>query len=128
MRAVSNVARACGLALLVAGCATTSTQPRELTVADMDFVNAAGEPEALDLARYFPDVAVRREVSGRASIRCSVMSDRTLHDCAVISESPPGFRFGEQTIRVASRMRVKPGLVIAPGQSASIAINWIWPH
>ncbi|HTX50398.1 MAG TPA: energy transducer TonB, partial [Caulobacteraceae bacterium] len=49
----------------------------------------------------YPDRALKAGVSGFAVIRCDAKPDDHLDDCAVDEESPPGFDFGEATLRLA---------------------------
>ena len=93
----------------------------------MRYVDEAGQPVDLDLSRYFPDAAVRMEVSGRAVVRCRVETDRTLQGCEAVTESPVGYRFLDQTLRVIAHMRVRPEVPVTAGQTALIAMNWRLP-
>jgi protein TonB len=111
----------------LAGCATAPATP-ELTAADLFTADAAGQPAELDLSTYYPDVAMRKEVTGRAVVRCDISQDRTLQNCRIVEESPPGLRFGDATIRVAARMRVKPEVAVTFGQTALVRINWTLPR
>jgi protein TonB len=111
----------------LASCATTGGA-RELTFADLLYVDTAGQPAPLDLARFYPDAAMRMEMDGRAVVRCQVMQDRTLQSCLVVSESPPGYRFGNATVRVASRLRAKPEVEITDGQTALLSVGWTIPR
>jgi protein TonB len=48
------------------------------------------------------------EVEGRAAIRCTVTVKGTMTNCVVVSESPAGYGFGDQTIKASRRWKMKP--------------------
>src|SRR5579875_3481227 len=56
-----------------------------------------------DIQYFYPERAMRLGVSGEASVRCRVQNDGSLIDCAVVSETPPGFGFGVASTRAAQR-------------------------
>jgi protein TonB len=64
-------------------------------------------PDGNDFARYYPERARDRDVEGSATIECIVGADGRL-SCTVTSEDPPGFGFGEATLRVARHFRIAP--------------------
>jgi len=66
------------------------------------------KPSGDDVARYYPDRALRQEVDGRATISCSVKANGTVTGCVVVSESPEGYGFGDAAIKLSSRFRMKP--------------------
>jgi len=50
--------------------------------------------------RFYPAEAVEQEVSGSAEVECEVGPDLRPLNCTVVAETPPGFRFGAQTLRM----------------------------
>lgn len=60
-----------------------------------------------DLARYYPARALARGVEGRAVLECLVDTSGAL-DCRVISETPPGWGFGEAARRISRDYRMQP--------------------
>lgn len=62
-----------------------------------------------DLARYYPRRAVRMNVEGSATLDCRVAVDGRL-TCAVISETPPDWGFGEAAQRIAREYRMVPAM------------------
>ena len=68
----------------------------------------ARKPSGDDMARYYPDRAQRMEVSGRATISCTVTAKGTLEGCSVVSESPADMGFGDAAIRLSRLFRMKP--------------------
>lgn len=71
----------------------------------------AGVPFAanssLEFSRFYPQRALERELEGQAILGCFVRPELTLQ-CGVISETPPGWGFGEAAQRVFQRARVEP--------------------
>ncbi|MDQ0464580.1 TonB family protein [Caulobacter ginsengisoli] len=68
----------------------------------------AALPSPDDIARYYPEHAMRNSISGRAVIGCFVSAEGLLTNCKVISESPPGEDFGAAAVRMAPAFRMKP--------------------
>ena len=68
----------------------------------------AALPSPDDIARYYPEHAMRNGISGRAVIGCLVSAEGLLTNCEVISESPPGEDFGAAAVRMAPAFRMKP--------------------
>ena len=66
------------------------------------------KPSGDDVARYYPDRALRREISGRATISCTVRANGTVTGCSVVSEDPADYGFGDAAIKLSSRFRMKP--------------------
>ena len=65
-------------------------------------------PSAEDMARYYPDSAQRRGVSGAATLNCVVAVNGTVRDCAVVSETPAEEGFGKAALKVSRFFRMKP--------------------
>lgn len=63
------------------------------------------QPDARDFARLYPREALRRGLSGRATLNCVVNESYRL-DCEVENEDPPGVGFGAATLRIAEKFRV----------------------
>jgi protein TonB len=51
------------------------------------------------MARYYPDRAQRMEVSGKATISCTVTAKGTLESCSVVSENPADMGFGDAALK-----------------------------
>lgn len=60
------------------------------------------------MARYYPDRAQRMEVSGKATISCTVTAKGTLEACFVVSESPADMGFGDAALNLSRLFRMKP--------------------
>ena len=65
------------------------------------FAGAAGAEDPLSGA---PQPGAR----GMALINCKVSDDRSLTDCRLIKESPPGAGFGAMALRMANLLRLSP--------------------
>jgi TonB family protein len=89
-----------------------STQLAALT-APTDFIPTVVNPQWVrqprDLARYYPERALRREVEGRVVLDCGV-SIRGALDCAVVSETPANWGFGEAALRISRDYQMVPAM------------------
>jgi len=66
------------------------------------------KPTGEELARAYPERALRRSVEGSASLTCAVTAAGAVRDCRVISESPGDFGFGEAALKLARYFRMSP--------------------
>jgi TonB family protein len=85
------------------------------------------KPDASTFARLYPGRASVAGVQGRVVVDCEVEVDGTLGDCQVLSEDPPGWGFGDATIKAAKSFRMRPQTRDgAPqgGARTKIPINW----
>jgi TonB family protein len=62
-----------------------------------------------DLARYYPERALRREIEGRVVLDCSV-SVRGELDCAVASETPANWGFGAAALAISRDYQMVPAM------------------
>lgn len=70
-------------------------------------------------AEFYPDRAQRLGVAGAAVISCTVAAGGALTDCSIKTESPAGFEFGAQALKMSAYMRMpangtKPGPIDIP--------------
>lgn len=83
-------------------------------------------PSGQDYARLYPQRAMDAGVSGRVTLDCLVDGNGSL-SCAVLSEEPPGYGFGDATIRLSRNFRMAPrttdGRSTAGGR-VRIPITW----
>jgi len=88
------------------------------------------QPDGDDYVRYYPDRASQREQEGRVTIDCIVAGDGRLA-CHVTSEDPPGWGFGEASLRVSRHFRVAPqtqdGTPTSGGRFRR-TIRWVLPE
>lgn len=85
--------------------APPAPQPKVITRA-----NWLKLPSADDMARYYPESAQRRGLSGSATINCVVAINGTVRDCSVLSETPADEGFGAAAIKVSRFFKMKPQL------------------
>jgi protein TonB len=65
-------------------------------------------PDGRDLARVYPDRAVRLGIEGAASLSCVVAANGTVRDCSAVSETPAGEGFGAAALKLAPLFRMSP--------------------
>ena len=68
----------------------------------------ARKPSGEDIARYYPDRAMRMNVEGRVTLSCSVTAKGTLDGCSVVSEDPADQDFGAAAMRMTKLFKMKP--------------------
>jgi protein TonB len=64
-------------------------------------------PNAAQFAQYYPDRALEREQEGRVVLDCVVAADGRI-SCAVSSEDPSGWGFGDAALRISRFFRMAP--------------------
>lgn len=103
--------------------------PQPPTPAVLTGVTWLEQPDARDYARYYPERAQEREVEGRATVECLVDASGRL-SCTITSEDPPGYGFGEATLRVSRHFRVaaatRDGQATTGGRIRR-TIRWVLP-
>jgi protein TonB len=82
-------------------------------------------PTAADMAKYYPEKALDVGKEGGAVLRCIVKKDRSLANCAVASETPEGFGFGDAALQVSKLFRMKSAA--KPGSRITIPIQFQTP-
>lgn len=106
--------------------APTAQTPSTITQADW-----LRKPTAEDLARYYPDQAVRTNQSGRVIFECSAEKDGSLANCRVLEESPQGMGFGDAALKLAALFKMRPmtkdGVPVAGG-TIRIPIRFLLPE
>lgn len=66
------------------------------------------KPSGDEMARYYPDSAVRRGISGLATLSCSVTASGTVRDCQVVGETPQTAGFGAAALKLAKLFKMAP--------------------
>jgi protein TonB len=66
-------------------------------------------PNGRDYERYYPARALERGQGGRVILDCVVAADGRIN-CAVASEDPPGWSFGEAAVRISRSFQMSPRL------------------
>ena len=57
-------------------------------------------PDAATLTDYYPPRALDNEMEGSASVQCTVLDSAGHVHCTVVAESPKGYGFGQQTVKM----------------------------
>ena len=65
-------------------------------------------PSPDELARAYPDRAVRRGITGQATLSCLVTAAGAVRDCRVANETPAGQGFGEAALKLTRYFRMSP--------------------
>ena len=63
-------------------------------------------PNPDQLQRFYPERAQRENVGG--SVKCALSPQAVLHDCRVLSETPPGMGFGEAALKTTQLFQMAP--------------------
>ena len=58
-------------------------------------------PSGDDMRRYYPDLAERKGVEGRATIKCRINLRGTLEQCRIMAEVPTSLGFGQAAVAMA---------------------------
>ncbi len=69
------------------------------------------KPDGDDMARFYPDRAVRMEIEGRAVIACQVTDAGAVSACRVTSETPADMGFGAAALKLARYFKMSPQTV-----------------
>lgn len=86
----------------------TVTPPRDRVVVKPTWLR---RPTPEEMARAYPDRAVRRGLGGLAMLSCSVTATGGVRDCRVVEETPGDVGFGEAALKLASSFRMVPQTV-----------------
>jgi protein TonB len=65
-------------------------------------------PTTDDMAKVYPEKALRRKISGVAVIDCGVTTEGDLADCALSSETPVNYDFGYAALKLAPLFNLEP--------------------
>lgn len=68
-------------------------------------------PGADEMARFYPDRAMRLGVTGSATIACQVTAAGAVTPCRVVSETPEDYGFGAAALKLARYFRMSPQTV-----------------
>lgn len=92
-----------GLASAVEAAAAVCAREPLVSVAAPGLPTRHNDP---DLARYYPERALRAGAQGRAVIECDVLDER-LSGCTAVSAAPPDLDFSGAALRIAQGFRAR---------------------
>jgi protein TonB len=91
---------------------------------------AASAAAAAPPLRYYPELAQKLGVEGDVTMACIATAEGRLQGCKIVSETPPGYGFGQTALDLAPSFKlnaaaggepVRPGKVVVP-------LNFRLPH
>jgi periplasmic protein TonB len=112
----------------------TGTTPTEAvpagppTITNPDWVR---KPSGEALMRAYPERAIAANVTGSATLSCTVRVNGTLTDCQVVSETPGGYGFGRAATRLSRDFRMSPRTVdgqAVGGARVTVGIRFTLPE
>ncbi len=84
-----------------------------------------------DVARYYPERALRDEIEGSAELLCLIDIGGQLRPCVVISETPADNMFGLASTRIARSIRTTPKAAdgrVAAGRTTRVKLSFRLPE
>jgi TonB family protein len=73
--------------------------------------NWARKASAADIVRYYPYLAQKEGVNGRATVSCVATEGGALDGCSIESEGPAGYGFGDAALKLTKLFQMKPKTV-----------------
>jgi hypothetical protein len=87
-------------------------------------------PTLDDVARYYPERALREDLEGSAELLCLIDISGQLRPCLVISETPADYSFGLASTRIARSIRTTPKAAdgrVAAGRTTRVKLSFRLP-
>ncbi|ATC25332.1 energy transducer TonB [Caulobacter vibrioides] len=92
----------------LAPTATTPPSPPQPPPKVITRANWQRIPSADEMARYYPESAQRRGLSGQVTLNCMVALNGTVRDCVVAAESPADEGFGSAALKISRFFKMTP--------------------
>jgi len=83
-------------------------------------------PTDAELMAVYPARALNQGILGRATMTCTSTAQGSLTGCMAMSESPPGQRFGQAAVALASRYRISPRTIDGQPVDSSVSLDLSW--
>lgn len=80
-------------------------------------------PKGADFLRVFPRRAMQEDVAGAAELLCHIGPRNHLADCAVQTEQPQGYGFGDAASELGPSFEVAPGQEPAVHEGATVFLK-----
>jgi len=84
---------------------TPRADPGPALIQNPDWV---ARPTALQMTRYYPEVAMENGVSGKVVLNCGVTASGGVANCQVLSETPAGQGFAAAALKLAGFFKLSP--------------------
>ncbi len=84
-------------------------------------------PDAATLTDYYPPRALDNETEGSASVQCTVLDAAGHVHCTLVSETPKGYGFGQQTVKMVEekgRVDTSAGDIKIGSVLATTTVKW----
>jgi len=76
-----------------------------MTITDPEWLE---RPNGAQVARAYPEAAIRRGIGGLVTLACSVTVAGAVEACSVVGETPAGTGFGDAALSLSRYFRIKP--------------------
>jgi protein TonB len=90
---------------------TPVAPPQPVAVPEVRNPTWLKKPGGDEMARFYPDRAVRMEQEGKATISCEVTDAGAVSACRIASETPADMGFGAAALKLAKYFRMSPQTV-----------------
>lgn len=97
------------LGLLATGLVTAAAHAAE-PARPIQRYDWAQLPTGEDLAKHYPERAMREHVSGKAILTCDVTGEGLLTDCTAVDETPGGYGFDAAALALSATFRMNPAM------------------